>query len=76
MLKKQVSTYDNIMKFLNILLGSLLISFGLFFTIIYLNLLVIGYTFWEFVYFIIRSGIIVFYILGLFVLFMGRGRCK
>ncbi len=59
----------------NILIGSIFLSIGLFFIIIYLNLLVIGYTFLEFVYFIIRSGIIVFIILGMFFIYRGmRGR--
>ena len=38
-----------------ILIGIILSGIGLFFIILYLNLLVIGYSFFEFVYFIIRS---------------------
>ena len=34
------------------ILGIILISFAIFFTIIYLNLLTMGYSFWEFVKFI------------------------
>ena len=45
-----------------------------FFIIIYLNLLVIGYTFLEFVYFIIRSGIIWLGLVGLFFIYKGLER--
>lgn len=44
-------------KLLLYFLGIFLISIGIFFTIIYLNLLTIGYSFLEFVNFIIRSPI-------------------
>ena len=49
------------------------ISIGLFFIIINLNLLVLGYTFLEFVYFIIRSGIILFILLGIFLIYVSWG---
>ncbi len=62
------------MKLLNLIIGSLFLSSGLFFVIIYLNLFVIGYTFFDFVYFIIRKGIIIFFILGVFILIKGRRR--
>lgn len=38
-------------------LGVFLVSVGIFFTIIYLNLLTMGYSFLDFVKFIIRSPI-------------------
>ena len=44
-------------KLLLYFLGVFLICIGIFFTIIYLNLLTIGYSFLEFVNFIIRSPI-------------------
>ena len=37
------------------ILGLILMVIGLFFIMLYLNLFVIGYSFLEFVYFIIRS---------------------
>lgn len=54
------------------LLGCILISIGLFLIIIYLNLFVYGYTFFKFVYFIIRKGIILFIIGGLFLIRKGE----
>lgn len=56
------------------LLGCILISIGLFLIIIYLNLFVYGYTFLKFAYFIIRKGIILFIIIGLFLIRMGEKR--
>ena len=38
-----------------LLIGYILSVIGLFFIFLYLNLLAIGYSFFEFVYFIIRS---------------------
>lgn len=54
------------------LLGCILISIGLFLIIIYLNLFVYGYTFLKFAYFIIRKGIILFIIIGLFLIRKGE----
>lgn len=62
------------MKILNIIIGSFLISIGLFFVLIYLNLFAIGYTFFKFVYFIIRSGIILFFVTGIFIIYKGIRR--
>ena len=62
------------MKLLSILLGCFFISLGFFLLIIYLNLLVIGYTFIDFVYFIIRSPIIWLVIIGLFLICYGMGK--
>lgn len=59
------------MNILKILIGSILSSIGLFFVLIYLNLFIIGYNFFEFVYFIIRSGIILFFIGGIFLIYKG-----
>lgn len=56
------------------LLGCILISIGLFLIIIYLNLFVYGYTFLKFAYFIIRKGIILFLIIGLFLIRKGEKR--
>lgn len=44
-------------KLLLYFLGVFLVSVGIFFTIIYLNLLTMGYSFLDFVKFIIRSPI-------------------
>jgi hypothetical protein len=61
------------MSILKIVLGCVLISIGLFFVIIYVNLFYIGYTFFDFVYFIIRKGIILFFLSGFFLIYKGRG---
>ncbi len=61
------------MRIIKLILGSMFISIGLFFIIINLNLLVLGYTFLEFVYFIIRSGIILFILLGIFLIYVSWG---
>ena len=52
-------------------LGCIFISVGLFLIIIYLNLFVYGYTFLKFVYFIIRKGIILFILFGIFLIRKG-----
>lgn len=52
-------------KILLYFLGIFLVSIGIFFTIIYLNLLTIGYSFLEFVNFIIRSPIFWCILIGL-----------
>ena len=50
------------------ILGVLFTSFGIFFTIIYLNLLTMGYTFLEFVQFISRKIEFWFIPLGLILI--------
>ena len=52
-------------KLLFYFLGIFLVSIGIFFTIIYINLLTIGYSFFEFVNFIIRSPIFWCIIIGI-----------
>lgn len=60
------------MNILKVIVGTLMVSIGLFFILIYLNLFIMGYSFLEFVYFIIRSGIILFFIGGIFLIYKGR----
>lgn len=45
-------------------LGIIFISLGIFFTILYLNLLAMGYSFWEFVKFISKEPILWLIIIG------------
>ena len=61
------------MNILKLLFGSLLVSIGLFLVVIYLNLFYIGYSFLDFVYFIIRSGIILIFLSGIFLIYKGMG---
>ncbi len=53
-------------RFLLYIIGVLLTSIGIFFTIIYLNLLTIGYSFFEFVKFISSKPIIWGIVIGIF----------
>lgn len=62
------------MNIFKIVFGSLLVSIGLFWIIVYLNLFYIGYSFLDFVYFIIRRGIILFFLGGIFFIYKGMGR--
>lgn len=62
------------MRIFYLISGIIISSISLFLVIIYINLLVIGYTFLEFVYFIIRSGIIWGLLLGIFFIYKGMGR--
>jgi len=57
-----------------LIIGIFLSSIGLFFIILYLNLFVIGYTFFEFVYFIIRSIFCDFFFIGIFIIFLSIRR--
>ncbi len=52
-------------------LAIILCSVGLFFSILYLNLFTIGYTFLEYVYFIIRRVECNCFIIGLLFLLFG-----
>ena len=55
-------------RLLILLLGIILASLGLFFILLYINLLVIGYSFLEFVYFIIRSIFCDLFFIGTFII--------
>lgn len=57
-------------------LGIVLASIGLFFIFLYVNLLIIGYSFWNFVYFIIRSVYCDLFFLGIVLIFISRERKK
>ena len=61
-------------KFLIFLLGILFTSIGLFFLILYLNLFAMGYSFFEFVNFIIRRFECWLFLLGLIMLVFSLGR--
>ncbi len=56
------------------LLGFIFAVIGLFFIILYLNLFVIGYSFFEFVYFIIRSIYCDLFLLGFIIMFLSLER--
>lgn len=62
------------MRIFFLIIGSLLISISLFLIILYLNLFTLGYTFLEFVYFIIRSCAFWFLILGGLFIYKGLRR--
>lgn len=56
------------------LLGIFLTSIGLFFIILYLNLLTMGYSFFGFVQFISRRGECILFPIGIFCIFVSMGR--
>ena len=62
------------MKIIYLILGIITLSIFFFFLIIYLNLFIIGYSFKEFVYFIIRSGLIWLLLIGLLFIYKGIER--
>lgn len=58
------------------IIGFILATIGLFFITLYLNLLIVGYSFFEFVYFIIRSIYCDLFFIGLFLIILSLGRKK
>ncbi len=63
-------------KIILFFLGIFLTSFGIFFTLIYTNLLTMGYSFGEFVKFIISTTEFYLIFLGLICLFISLERRK
>ncbi len=61
-------------RFLLYIIGVLLTSIGIFFTIIYLNLLTIGYSFFEFVKFISSKPIMWCLVIGIFCITLSLER--
>jgi len=63
------------MRLLFYILGILFTSIGLSFCILYLNLLTLGYSFFNLVHFIIRRGECILFLIGLFfLLFAWKGQ--
>jgi len=58
------------MRLLFYILGILFTSIGLSFCILYLNLLTLGYSFFNLVHFIIRRGECNLFILGILMMFL------
>ena len=56
------------------LLGFILSVVGLFFIFLYLNLFVIGYSFFDFVYFIIRNIYCDLFFIGILLILVSLGR--
>ena len=54
------------------ILGFILMTLGLFFIILYSNLLIMGYSFFEFVYFIIRSIYCDLFFFGIILIFISE----
>lgn len=54
--------------------GCFLVSIGIFFTLLYLNLLTIGYSFFEFVKFISRKPIFWFIPIGIILIILSLER--
>ena len=62
------------LKILLYFTGIILVSLGIFFTVIYLNLLSMGYTFLEFVNFISKKIEFYFILIGLICIFIALER--
>ena len=62
------------MKLFFLIIVCILISLFFFLVLIYFNLFTLGYTFLEFVYFIISSGIIWLLVIGLIFIYKGMER--
>ena len=58
------------------MIGFILATIGLFFITLYLNLLIVGYSFFEFVYFIIRSIYCNLFFIGIILIILSLGRNK
>lgn len=58
------------------LIGIVLCSIGVTFTIIYLNLLNMGYSFWNYVNFIIRRIECLLFFVGIIMIYMSRYKRK
>lgn len=61
-------------KIILYILGIIFTSLGIFFTVIYLNLLTMGYTFLEFVHFISRKIEFWFILIGLIFIILSLER--
>lgn len=66
----------NLIKYISLLIGIILSSIGLFFFILYLNLLVMGYSFFIFGNFIIRRVECYFLIIGIILIYVSVERIK
>ena len=64
------------LKLILFIIGYICSVLGLFFIILNLNLLVIGYSFFEFVYFIIRSIYCDLFFLGIILIILSLRRKK
>jgi len=58
------------------IIGFIISVLGLFFIILYLNLLVIGYSFLDFVYFIIRNIYCDLFFIGIILIIISLERLK
>ena len=56
------------MQLIQLILGILLSSLGLMFIFLYTNLLTLGYSFFEYVHFIIKRAECLLFFLGLFLI--------
>ena len=59
-----------------LIISFILMVIGLFFILLYVNLLVMGYSFFEFVYFIIRSIYCDLFFIGIILIILSLGRNK
>lgn len=62
------------MNFLGALLGVFLASIGLMFILLYTNLLIMGYSFWDFVQFISKRFECLLFLIGIVLLLLSLER--
>ena len=64
------------MRIFYFICGLLFCSFFFFLTLLYINLFFFGYTLLEFVYFIIKRGILIYLIIGIILIIWSKKERK
>lgn len=59
------------MSIIKILMGILLISTGLFIMLLYLNLLIVNFNIIDYLIFVLRRKIYIFFLLGIYLIYKG-----
>mgnify|MGYP004571121805 CR=1 FL=1 len=62
------------MSIIKILMGILLISTGLFIMLLYLNLLIVNFNIIDYLIFVLRRKIYIFFLLGIYLIYKGMMR--
>lgn len=59
------------MSIIKILMGILLISTGLFIMLLYLNLLIVNFNVIDYLIFVLKRKIYIFFLLGIYLIYKG-----
>lgn len=62
------------MSIIKILMGILLISTGLFIMLLYLNLLIVNFNVIDYLIFVLKRKIYIFFLLGIYLIYKGMMR--